>query len=432
MKTSHGIAARAAAIELLEDVLTNKLALDVALEQSKLFKVLEGSDRSFARLIASATLRRLGEIDTVLDGLLHKPIANNAMPVLHTLRAGVAQLMFLETPPHAAVDTAVAYLKNSRYAGFSGLANAILRRASSIPAMHSESAARTNTPVWLYESWVRSFGENSALAIASAHSEEAPLDISVKQDPRRTADALDGQILPTGSVRLPSTRDIKNLPGFDPGDWWIQDAAAALPAKLIPQPTGKRVIDLCAAPGGKSAQLAVRGANVTAVDHSSERLDLFRQNFKRLHLSAKTIQLDAEKWRPKELADAVLLDAPCSATGTIRRHPDLPYLKDKSDVRRLAKYQSRLLKAAAEMVRPGGHLIYAVCSLQPEEGLRIVNKFLIANKQFVREPIDECDPEFPKEFCTKNGDLQTLPCHWPELGGIDGFFAARLVRLEAS
>ena len=428
MEPGTGIAVRAAAIELIDAVLTQKLALDGALQQSKKFNSLAGPDRGFARLITSVTLRRLGEIDKVLDELLHKPIAKNAMPVQHTLRAGAAQLMFLETPPHAAGNTAVSYLKNSHFAGFSGLANAILRRVSSIPAMSSKAAAKANTPYWLYQSWARSFGEEMAYAIALAHSSEAPLDISVKQDPNRTASMLNGSLLPTGSVRLPSAKNISNLPGFKSGDWWIQDAAAAIPAHLIPHPAGKRIIDLCAAPGGKSAQLAALGAKITALDRSPERLETFKQNFERLNLFAEIIQEDVENWRPKKLGDAVILDAPCSATGTIRRHPDLPYLKDKTDGRRLAKIQSRLLEAAAQMVKPGGHLIYTVCSLQPEEGFRIVNKFLLANEHFSREHIDKCDPKIPSTFRTKYGDLQTLPCHWPELGGLDGFFATRLIR----
>ena len=428
MKPRTGIAARAAAIDLLDAVLTRKVSLDAALDTTPRFTALAGPDRSFARLIVSVSLRRLGEIDAVIDKLLRKPIANSALTVRHTLRVGAAQLMFLDTPPHAAVDTAVASLKGSRYAGFGGLANAILRQISSDALMPHEEAARVNTAPWLWKSWANAFGEAKALGIAAAHGHEAPIDVTPKTESEIIAERLGGQTLPTGSIRLNAPRDIRQLPGFEDGDWWVQDAAAALPARLIPSPSEKRIFDLCAAPGGKSAQLAAAGAAITSIDRSAERLTVLKENFERLGINAEVIQADIEDWRPGELADAVLLDAPCSATGTIRRHPDIPHLKQLDDVRRMAKIQSRLIAAAARMVRPGGHLIYAVCSLQPEEGARIVNKFLLTNTEYARAPLCEDDPAFPSEFRTKHGDIQTLPCHWPELGGLDGFFAARLIR----
>ena len=432
MEPRTGIAARKAAIDLLDAVLTRKASLDTALATTPRFNALTGPDRSFARLIASVSLRHLGEIDAAIDKLLRKPIANSALNVRQTLRVGAAQLMFLETPPHAAVDTAVTSLKGSRFAGFSGLANAILRQISPDSRMPIEAAAHANTPQWLLKSWAQAFGETNALAIAVAHGSEAPIDITPKTEVARISETLGGQTLPTGSIRLDAPRDVRQLPRFEDGDWWIQDAAAALPARLIPNPGGKHILDLCAAPGGKSAQLASRGARMTSIDRSAERLETLQQNFERLGLRSDIVHADIENWNPAELADAVLLDAPCSATGTIRRHPDIPHLKQLEDVRRMAKIQSRLIASAARMVRPGGHLIYAVCSLQPEEGARVINKFLLANTEFSRAPLQEDEHAIPSDFRTKNGDVQTLPCHWPELGGLDGFFAARLVRHAAS
>ena len=256
MEPRTGIAARKAAIDLLDAVLTRKASRDTALATTPRFNALAGPDRSFARLIASGSLRHLGEIDAAVDNLLRKPIANSALTVRQTLRVGAAQLMFLEPPPPAAVDTAVTSLKGSRFAGFSGLANAILRHISPDSRMPTEAAAHANTPQWLLKSWAQAFGETNALAIAVAHGSEAPIDITPKTEVARISETLGGQTLPTGSIRLDAPQDVRQLPRFEDGDWWIQDAAAALPARLIPNPGGKHILDLCAAPGGKSAQLA--------------------------------------------------------------------------------------------------------------------------------------------------------------------------------
>ena len=225
---------------------------------------------------------------------------------------------------------------------------------------------------------------------------------------------------------------ITAIDGFQDGDWWVQDAAAALPARLVPNPTGKRVYDLCAAPGGKAAQLFSAGAQVTAVDRSDKRLEIMKRNLKRLGMTIELHCADILSWHPKKLADAVLLDAPCSATGTIRRHPDITLLKSLSDVRRLAKLQLEMINAAAKLVRPGGHLVYAVCSLQPEECQRVVNKFLLTNEQFKRDPVTPTEIDNVSEFITPAGDIRTLPSHWKEWGGLDGFFAARIKRSPRS
>lgn len=423
-----GVTSRIAALDLLSEVLNHGHALDQALQDTKSFDKLESSDRAFARMLVSVCLRHLGEIDITIDRFLKKPISDKAVRVRHILRVGATQLIYLGTPPHAAVGTSVALAKGTRFAGFSGLINAVLRRVSTLPPDAQVSSPDANTPEWLFKSWVREYGGETASEIALAHTREAHLDVTVKRDPERTAAELNGHILPTGSIRLSKQADLTSLPGFTDGDWWVQDAAAALPARLIPDPMGKRVFDLCAAPGGKSAQLAAAGALVTAVDISPDRLRLVRENFERLHLDANIVEADILDWRPSELADAVLLDAPCTATGTIRRHPDIPHLKQHTDMRRLAKVQTSLIEAAAKMVRPGGHLIYAVCSLQPEESDRIINKFLLNNSQFKRDPIKSGELAGADEFLSPAGDLRTLPCYWPEIGGLDGFFAARIIR----
>jgi len=428
MAITAGIPARSAAIELLNAVLIGKTSLDNAMTESEEFSRLLGPDRAFARMLVSTCLRHLGEIDLAIDQFLLKPLAQNAILVRQSLRIGTAQLLFLGTPAHAAVDTSVTLLKGTRYAGFTGLVNAVLRRVPSAEPASLSVGAIANTPDWLFDTWQKEYGDDLAQEIALAHTQEAPLDITPKADPESVAQQLEGELLPSGSIRVRPTGDITELPGYSAGDWWIQDAAAALPAHLIPEPSGKRILDLCAAPGGKAAQLAAAGAHVTAIDRSDIRLDVMRANFERLDLQAEILADDVAAWRPQELADAVLLDAPCTATGTIRRHPDILFLKEKSDLRRLAKLQYELLNAAAEMVRPGGHLVYVVCSLQPEEGSRVVNKFLLNNDGFSRAPIRGDEERIPSEFRAESGDLRTLPSHWSESGGLDGFYAARLIR----
>ena len=432
MAITAGIPARSAAIELLNAVLIDKTSLDNAMTESEEFSRLLGPDRAFARMLVSTCLRHLGEIDLAIDQFLLKPLAQNAILVRQSLRIGAAQLLFLGTPAHAAVDTSVTLLKRTRYAGFTGLVNAVLRRVTSAEPASLSVGAIANTPDWLFDTWQKEYGDDLAQEIALAHTQEAPLDITPKADPKSVAQQLEGELLSSGSIRVRSQGDITELPGYSAGDWWIQDAAAALPAHLIPEPSGKRILDLCAAPGGKAAQLAAAGAHVTAIDRSDIRLDVMRANFERLNLQAEILADDVATWRPKELADAVLLDAPCTATGTIRRHPDILFLKEKSDLRRMAKLQYELLNAAAEMVRPGGHLVYVVCSLQPEEGSRVVNKFLLNNDAFSRDPIRDNEERIPSEFQAESGDLRTLPSHWSALGGLDGFYAARLIRKTKS
>ena len=405
---------RQADLALLTAVLDRHRTLDAALEA---LPSLATRDRAAAHRLAAAVLRRLGSLDAALEPFLAKapPTA-----VRHVLRLGAAGLLLLATPPHAAVATAVALARASGLAPFAGLVNAVLRRlaAEGTAALAALDGPRRDTPSWLWASW-----GTDARAIAQAHQREAPLDLSLKGD----AAPPGGVPLPTGSLRFPPGTRPAELAGFAEGAFWVQDAAAALPARLLSPVAGERIADLCAAPGGKTAQLAAAGAAVTAVERDPARLGRLRETLARLRLAATTVAADATTWRPEAPLDAVLLDAPCSATGTIRRHPDVPYLKRPRDIAALTEQQDRLLDAACAMLRPGGRLIYAVCSLQPEEGAAR------AEAALARLPLHAA-PVRPGEIpglapaLTDAGCVRTTPALWPELGGMDGFFIARFTK----
>jgi 16S rRNA (cytosine967-C5)-methyltransferase len=384
------------------------------------------------RLLVATVLRRLGQIDAIVARCLERPLGAKAQAAQDILRLGAAQLLYLDTPPHAAVDTSVDLAaEGAETAGFKALINAVLRRIGrQKPDLLAATAAPSiNTPAWLWESWINAYGETRARAIVQAHLREPPLDFSVKSEPDAWASRLEAMVLPTGSLRRQETAPVESLKGFSDGAWWVQDAAAALPVTLLGPVAGKTVIDLCAAPGGKTAQLASLGAEVTAVDRASKRLERLTANLARLNLSAKTVTADAAAWRPAAPADALLLDAPCSATGTIRRHPDVAWLKRPEDVAKLADLQARLLRAAVGMIRPGGTLIYCTCSLQPEEGPRQIAGLLTERAPVERQPIAAAEVGGLVELVTADGDLRTLPCHLADQGGLDGFYAARLRRL---
>jgi 16S rRNA (cytosine967-C5)-methyltransferase len=422
--------ARAVAFDVLRNVLERRQPLEQALQAADTSH-LEPRDRAFMRLLAAATLRQLGRIDAVIAACLERPLPRRAEAVRTLLRLGICQLLFLDTSPHAAVDTTVELLAaRGGEAGYKGLVNAVLRRVDRerTPLLERTAAPSLNTPGWLWESWVSAYGAERTQAIAAAHLREPPLDLTVKGDAAAWRDRLGATLLPTGSLRCHAEGRIENLPGYAEGAWWVQDAAAALPVQMLGDVRGQRVIDLCAAPGGKTAQLAAAGADVVAVDRSGPRLQRLRDNLARLDLRAATIVADAAAWRPDQAADAVLVDAPCSATGTIRRHPDLPWLKQPGDIAKLTALQDRLLCAAIEMIKPGGLVVYCTCSLQPEEGAPRIDAALQAGLPAERIPIDPSAVAGQAEFVTAAGDLRTLPCHFAEIGGIDGFFAAKLRR----
>jgi 16S rRNA (cytosine967-C5)-methyltransferase len=426
--------ARHVALDLIGSVLGRERPLDEAIDDSPAMAKLSLRDRAFARLLVATVLRRLGQIDALIDGCLANPLPPRAAQVHDVLRLGIAQLLFLQTPPHAAVATSVDLAQNRGFPAHKGLVNAVLRRLSTEgqALVAAQDAAALNTPEWLWRSWTAHYGEDVARAIATAHLREAPLDLTVRAGANGWSESLAATALPTGTLRRVGGGAVATLPGYAEGAWWVQDAAAALPARLFGDVAGLQVLDLCAAPGGKTAQLADAGAFVTAIDRSSRRLERLVSNLRRLSLPAATVAADALTWRPEQPADAVLLDAPCSATGAIRRHPDVPHLKRPADVSRLAMIQSRLLHAAVEMLRPGGMLVYCTCSLEAEEGPERVAALLGSGAPVERRPIVAEEIEMPGEWITPDGDLRTLPFHLAEYDGIDGFYAARLVKHAAA
>ncbi len=421
---------RVIALDLLAAVLDRNRLLDEVLEDKRLAE-LDERDRGFVRMLLATTLRRLGQIDELIERCLDKPLPAKAAAAGHALRLGVAQLLFLDVAPHAAISTSVELVKHTQLAGFAGLINAVLRRLGRDGATLAagQDAAQINTPLWLWLSWCRCYGEATARAIAAAHFDEAPVDITVAADPQGWAERLEAEILPTGTLRRRGGGTVAGLPGFDEGAWWVQDAAAALPARLLGEVAGKSVADLCAAPGGKALQLAAAGARVTAVDRSAKRLVRFTANLTRLGLTATVIEADAGAWTPPQPFDAILLDAPCSATGTLRRHPDVARHKSPAEVAKLAGVQARLLRAAVPMLRPGGVLVYCVCSLEPEEGVEQIERLLAEGAPLRRVAITADEVGGMAELLTPAGDLRTLPCHLAERGGMDAFFAARLQRI---
>ncbi len=431
--TEAPLAARSAALDLLRDVLRKSVPFDDAFDAHPELRDLDPRDRGFVRLLVATVLRRLGQIDALIQGSLAKPGLPKAT-VYDVLRLGTAQLVFLGTPAHAAVDTAVALAAARGAEPYKGLINAVLRRIGREGAALAarQDAGRLNTPDWLWLAWRQAYGTARTRAIVEAHLHEAPLDITVKGGPAGSAaewaERLEAKVLPTGSLRRPSGGGITDLPGFAEGTWWVQDLAASLPAKLFGDLAGKRVYDLCAAPGGKTAQLAAQGARVIAVDRSAKRLERVTGNLARLDLAAETLAADVAAWDPGAPADAVLLDAPCSATGAIRRHPDILRLKTPDDIAKLARAQARLLAHAVDLVKPGGTLVYCTCSIQPEEGEEQIDRILGRDGRVVRAPVDPAEVGGMAELVNERGELRSLPGMLPEIGGIDGFFVARLRR----
>jgi 16S rRNA (cytosine967-C5)-methyltransferase len=422
--------ARAAAVDLLGTVLRRRRPLDDAIEESPDLPALAPRDRAFSRLLVATVLRRLGQIDALIAHCLATPLPPRAAPVHDMLRLGIAQLLFLRTPAHAAVATTVDLADSRGFTSHKGLVNAVLRRLSQDgPGLvELQDAPRLNTPDWLWSAWSAAYGEAATRQIAASHLREAPLDISVRENPEQWAQRLDAVILPTGSLRRSAGGAIANLPGYGDGAWWIQDAAAAIPVRLFADLPGKHVIDLCAAPGGKTAQLAAAGAQVTALDRSPRRLERMSANLARLDLTVETVSADALTWKPRERADCVLLDAPCTATGAIRRHPDVPHLKTKEDVTRLAAVQAKLLQAAIDLAAPGATIIYCTCSLEPEEGPNQIERLFQRAAPVERRPVTPAEVGGLAELLTTDGDLRTLPGHLESYDGIDGFYAARLIR----
>lgn len=415
-QTAPGQPVRQAALALLAAVMERRRPLEDALDA--LPGTLAPRDRSAAHRIAAAVLRRAGSLDAVLEPFLRR---EPPPEVRAALRAGAAELLLLGTPPHAAVAATVAVVPRP----FAGLVNAVLRKVATegAAALEGLDAERLDTPPWLWSAWHAAYGP-AVRAMVRAQGVPAPLDLTLAPGATPPEGA---ELLPTGSARLPAGTRLAGLPGFAEGAFWVQDAAAALPAKLLAVRAGECVADLCAAPGGKTAQLLAAGATVTAVERDPRRLARLRENLARLKLDATLVEADAANWMPADAGfDAVLLDAPCTATGIIRRHPDIPHLKRAGDVAPMADAQARLLAQAAKLLRPGGRLVFATCSLQPEEGEAHLDR--AASLGLALDPIRPEEVPGLADALTARGTLRTRPDLWAERGGLDGFFAARFVK----
>jgi 16S rRNA (cytosine967-C5)-methyltransferase len=430
-----GLAVRRVAAGIVDGVLRRRHALDALLDNTAELYSLEERDRALTRAIVATVLRRLGTLRHLLGVLLERGLPPQAPRAETALLLGAAQILFLDVPNHAAVDLAVRLVQADRPAArFAGLVNAVLRRMARDGAerLATLDIAVLDTPEWLMARWIKAYGEQVAHAIAAANGHEPALDLTVKSDAEAWVAKLGGRVISTGSVRTLAHGAVTALPGFAEGEWWVQDAAAALPAKLIGDVCGRRVADLCAAPGGKTAQLAAAGALVTAIDRAPARLKRLEDNLARLSLKAELVCADAAAWHAEQSFDAVLLDAPCSSTGTIRRHPDVPWLKNAADIAKLAGLQRGLIERAVALTKPGGTLIYCTCSLETEENEAIIAELLSRAPGVRRAPLAAADVFGHGEFITQNGDLRTLPCHLSDadsrFAGIDGFYAARLVK----
>ncbi len=428
-----GLTARRFAAEALLAILHGRRALEDVFEHGetgKQFKALEERDRALARMIVATALRRAGGLQAVLENFLKEGWPEDVR-VHAILLSGAAQILLLEVADHAAVDLSVDLANEIRNKRFSGLVNAVLRKtANEGRAILDRLPPEADTQEWMRNRWRETYGEAALREICLAHRVEPPLDITPKQNPDALAAALEGMVLPTGSVRVAGKGAITQLPGYEEGDWWVQDAAASIPAKLLGDIKGKRVADLCAAPGGKTLQLANAGANVIAVDRSASRLRRLQQNLDRTKLKAEVVVTDAATWEAEPF-DAILLDAPCSATGTVRRHPDILWQKQPEDLAQVTKLQARLLDNAAKLLKPGGLLVYSTCSLEPEEGEAQIENLLACDPRLERIAIGAGEAG-DSHALTAKGELRTLPFHFPHsdprLSGCDGFFASRLRR----
>jgi len=433
-----GFAARRIAAEIIDGVLRRARPLDEQLDGRGAhpgLAHLADRDRALVRRIVATVLRRLGSLRAIVGGFLDRGLPRDAPRAETALLIGTAQILLFGGPAHAAVDLSVRIVQADRKAArYAGLINAVLRRITREGAarLAAIDAAALDTPDWLLQRWTSAYGPETARAIATANANEPALDLTVKADADEWAGKLRGRVLPTGSLRTLPHGPVPLMPGFAEGAWWVQDAAAALPARLFGDVAGLRVADLCAAPGGKTLQLAHAGARVTAVDRSEPRLARLRDNLQRCGLAAEAIiAADAAEWEDGPF-DAVLVDAPCSSTGTIRRHPDIAWLKRAADLAPLTALQRRLLERAIALTRPGGTIVYCTCSLEPEEGEGLVAAVLADHPAARRKPISANEFNDLDGLTTPTGDLRTLPCAWPDpdprLAGLDGFYAARLER----
>ena len=434
-----GLAARRIAADVLDGVLHKHRTLDEQLDGTAAhpgLKTLADRDRALMRRLVATILRRLGTLGHLLSKLLDRGVPTDAPRAQSALLIGAAQILWMDVPDHAAVDLSVRLVQSDRRAAkYAGLVNAVLRRCAREGAaiVDEVKSDMLDLPPWLIKRWIAQYGEATTKAMALALSYEPSLDLTVKSEAEQWATRLHGEALPTGTVRTLLQGSVTMLPGFSEGEWWVQDAAAALPVRLFGDLAGKNIADLCAAPGGKTAQLAQAGAKVTALDRSPIRMARLRDNLARLTLEAETVVADAVEWPGlADGFDGVLVDAPCTSTGTIRRHPDVAWLRQEADIAALSALQGRLLRKAASLLKSGGTLVYCTCSLEPEEGEAAIAALLAEEPALRRAPIKAEDVAGLSDLVTPEGDLRTLPSHLPHadprLAGLDGFYAARLVK----
>ncbi|MDF1721959.1 MAG: transcription antitermination factor NusB [Minwuia sp.] len=420
--------ARQAAIELLSRILDRGQGLDEVLDD--VVRGMEPRERRFAHTIVLASLRHKGSIEQHLKHLLDRPLPKSGRQAELILLSGIAQIIFLQSPAHAVVNEQVAMLPEG--SKFRGVVNAILRKVDRQGAARLVriDMARRDTPLWLWKRWAAHLGRANANALAAAHRDDSPtpLDLTVAGDAEEWARTLEGELLPTGSVRLRSHAGVPDMPGYLEGAWWVQDTAATLPVRLFGDLTGKTLLDACAAPGGKTAQAIALGASVTALDRSGRRLEVLERNLSRLRMQATVVRGDLRLFKSEAGFDAVLLDAPCSATGTIRRHPEIAWTRKEEDIQGIAEQQRHMIRNAAALVRPGGKLVYCTCSLEPEEGEAQADWLYDTLPEFSRLPVDLAALGLPAEALTPAGDLRTHSGLMKDAGGMDGFFATVATR----
>ncbi|SNB69633.1 MULTISPECIES: RsmB/NOP family class I SAM-dependent RNA methyltransferase [unclassified Agrobacterium] len=424
-----GLAARIAATRILAAVLEKKTSLDGMLDSENgnpVYRALSLADRALVRAIVNSALRHLPRIETALSILLDGPLPQGARSLHHVLVVGAAQILYLDVPDHSAVDLAVEQAhRDPRNRRFVKLVNAVLRRLGREKAEIEKAVADVPVlPDWFYARLVSAYGNEVAQRISQAQLTPSSIDLTIKADPALWAEKLGGTLMPNGSVRLGEFEgQIPSLEGFAEGAWWVQDLAASMPVRLLGDISGKRVADLCAAPGGKTAQLALAGARVTALDQSGNRLRRLRENLDRLGLNAETVEANMLKYQPEQLFDAVLLDAPCSSTGTLRKHPDVCWTKDENDIAKLAALQGQMLRQALTLVVPGGLVVFSNCSLDPSEGEEMISQVLAENPGVERVAVRREDWPGMEAAINADGDLRTTP---DMFGGVDGFFSSVL------
>ncbi len=433
MTDTSPLTPRIAALNAVIAVFTKATALDGALANDRSLQALEPRDRAFARAIASASVRRVGAVQAALDALIDRPLPDKAVRARMALLCGAAERLVLDGAAHAAVDSWVSIMdSHGDTERYKNLANAVLRRVASGKAREAYEGAdpRVDLPGWLADRWTASYGETIAKAMASARAVPPTLDLTLKPgvDASALADSIGGEVLPLQTVRRRETGAVEGLPGFEAGDWWVQDFAAALPARLLNAQSNERVADLCAAPGGKTLQLAATGAQVTAVEASPKRMKKVAANLERTGLTAELVTADIAAWQPEAPFDAILLDAPCTATGTLRRRPDAAWAKQDGDIANLSEIQARLFDAAFAMLKTGGRLVYCTCSLEPEEGEAQLSAFLARTPGARLDPVQPDELPELAEALNEGGAVRTRPDMWSERGGMDGFFMARVVK----